>query len=51
MMLQHLVATSAEMEAESMAAEKLAQADYETFGKATMSSLAAKEKALDDKER
>lgn len=50
-MLQHLVSASAEMEAESMAAEKSAQADYETFEKATIGSLAAKKKAMEDKER
>jgi len=48
MMLQHLIADAKEMEAESTAAEREAQQDYEDFGKETIAALATKDKELQD---
>ncbi|CAE7556115.1 psbJ [Symbiodinium natans] len=48
MMLQQLIADAQEMEAESTAAEREAQKDYEDFGKETIASLATKDKELED---
>ncbi|CAK9075160.1 Uncharacterized protein SCF082_LOCUS36473 [Durusdinium trenchii] len=49
LMLQELAADAKEMEAESSAAEREAQADYEAFGKDTIAALAAKNKGLEHK--
>ncbi|CAJ1415840.1 unnamed protein product, partial [Effrenium voratum] len=49
MMLQQLVADAQEMETEASAAERSSQLDYEAFGQETTASLAAKNKALEDK--
>lgn len=48
MMLQQLMADAKEMEAESTAAEREAQKDYEDFGKETIAALATKDKELQD---